>query len=224
MSRHRESVNLFWSKEEFARYQDLVKTVSRDRSKDVTLDYLGMETTELKERPSYSEKMESFDRKINLGDIHHELKEFKANFERENPYLAKSVQREMEARRQEPQQKNQTKQPEKSQDRQDNFQARYESYKAAQDAQEMREEKLLKQYYYDLHHKHEHVKEHGKAHTRDMANDRLDRDALDLSKDQEAVRHSEYHDKELLKDVNERNRAMEIRKEKELSLDREMDF
>ena len=223
MSRHRESVNLFWSKEEFARYQDLVKTVSRDRSKDVTLDYLGMETTELKERPSYSEKMESFDRKINLGDIHHELKEFKANFERENPYLAKSVQREMEARRQEPQQKNQTKQPEKPQDRQDNFQERYESYKAAQDAQEMREEKLLKQYY-DLHNKHEHAKEHGQAHTRDMANDRLDRGVADLSKDQEAMRHSEYHDKELLKDVNERNRAMEIRKEKELSLDREMDF
>src|SRR5262249_19629546 len=34
MSRHRESVDLFWSREEFPSYQSLIKTLSRDRSKD----------------------------------------------------------------------------------------------------------------------------------------------------------------------------------------------
>lgn len=40
MSRHRESVDLFWSKEEFSDGQALLYTLGRDRSKDVALDYL----------------------------------------------------------------------------------------------------------------------------------------------------------------------------------------
>jgi len=40
MSRHRESVELFWSKEEFREEESLINTLSRDRSKDVALDYI----------------------------------------------------------------------------------------------------------------------------------------------------------------------------------------
>jgi Ti-type conjugative transfer relaxase TraA len=39
MSRHRERAELFWSKEEFADRKELEQILSRDRSKDVTLDY-----------------------------------------------------------------------------------------------------------------------------------------------------------------------------------------
>ena len=39
MSRHKESAELFWSREEFADKNELVQALSRDRSKDVTSDY-----------------------------------------------------------------------------------------------------------------------------------------------------------------------------------------
>ena len=43
MSRHRESVDLFYGKDTFLTKDDLVKTLGRDRAKDVTLDYLSSE-------------------------------------------------------------------------------------------------------------------------------------------------------------------------------------
>jgi Ti-type conjugative transfer relaxase TraA len=39
LSRHRESMDLFWSKEAFAHQGELVRTLSRERSKDISLDY-----------------------------------------------------------------------------------------------------------------------------------------------------------------------------------------
>lgn len=39
MSRHRQSCDIFTSKEEFSDRQELVKTLGRDRTKDITLDY-----------------------------------------------------------------------------------------------------------------------------------------------------------------------------------------
>lgn len=39
MSRHRESAELFWSREEFADKKELERVLGRDRSKDITLDY-----------------------------------------------------------------------------------------------------------------------------------------------------------------------------------------
>lgn len=43
MTRHRDGAELFWSKEEFASYQDMVKSFSRDGSKDSVYDYIGRE-------------------------------------------------------------------------------------------------------------------------------------------------------------------------------------
>lgn len=40
MSRHRESVDLFYGRDVFLSKDDLIKTLSRERAKDVTLDYL----------------------------------------------------------------------------------------------------------------------------------------------------------------------------------------
>jgi Ti-type conjugative transfer relaxase TraA len=39
MSRHRESADLFYGRDEFLKQTDLVKTLSRDRAKDMALDY-----------------------------------------------------------------------------------------------------------------------------------------------------------------------------------------
>ena len=41
MTRHRESADLFYSQEEFPNYIDLVNSLSRERAKDVSIDYLG---------------------------------------------------------------------------------------------------------------------------------------------------------------------------------------
>jgi len=43
MTRHRDGAELFWSKEEFPTYDDMTKTLSRDGSKDLALDYVGHE-------------------------------------------------------------------------------------------------------------------------------------------------------------------------------------
>lgn len=40
MTRHRDGVELFWSKEEFPQYDDMVGVLSRERSKDLVSDYL----------------------------------------------------------------------------------------------------------------------------------------------------------------------------------------
>lgn len=40
MSRHRESVDVFYSREDFPSFDDLSRTLGRDRTKDVTLDYV----------------------------------------------------------------------------------------------------------------------------------------------------------------------------------------
>jgi Ti-type conjugative transfer relaxase TraA len=39
MTRHREGADLFWSREEFSNTRELEQSLSRDRTKDVTLDY-----------------------------------------------------------------------------------------------------------------------------------------------------------------------------------------
>jgi Ti-type conjugative transfer relaxase TraA len=47
MTRHKESAELFWSKEEFADKAELEQVLGRDRSKDVTVDYLGRDPGEI---------------------------------------------------------------------------------------------------------------------------------------------------------------------------------
>lgn len=46
LSRHREGTELFWSREEFASRADLTQGLSRDRSKDMAVDYVDAEKTQ----------------------------------------------------------------------------------------------------------------------------------------------------------------------------------
>lgn len=50
MTRHKERADLYLSKEEFADRKELEQVLSRDRSKDVTLDYYSQNTREIEER------------------------------------------------------------------------------------------------------------------------------------------------------------------------------
>ena len=50
MTRHRERVDLYWSREKFSDREELEKVLGRDQSKDVTVDYLGRYPDESLER------------------------------------------------------------------------------------------------------------------------------------------------------------------------------
>lgn len=67
MSRHRESADVFYSKEEFANERALATTLGRERSKDVTLDYAQKDTfaeqrgfEKMPQQPLESEKEQRF--------------------------------------------------------------------------------------------------------------------------------------------------------------------
>lgn len=121
MTRHRDSVDFFYSREEFEHKKDLMQTLSRDRSKDVTLDYLdnqkqqqafaknyGVEP-QLQERQPQPEKeviksrSESTKREKNTYQRGADnLQKFKERFEQKNPeraaLLRQSVMPESEKR------------------------------------------------------------------------------------------------------------------------------
>lgn len=63
MSRHRESVNLFYGHDVFATQETLVDSLSRERSKDVTLDYTDKESYKKQFAHAYNifDKKQSFD-------------------------------------------------------------------------------------------------------------------------------------------------------------------
>lgn len=117
MSRHRESVDLFWSREEFPRYQSLVNTLSRDRSKDISLDY-GTQFEAGSSRGFEHKPSKDFEEHVQQGSSIHtqpfkvnqdvvlsnddlflqkreQLREFKARFESLHPEEAKRLQYEI---------------------------------------------------------------------------------------------------------------------------------
>jgi Ti-type conjugative transfer relaxase TraA len=64
LSRHRESVDVFYSKEEFKNEQELSQILSRERSKDVTLDYLdysGQRGFESAEQSQQNQNLKSYE-------------------------------------------------------------------------------------------------------------------------------------------------------------------
>jgi Ti-type conjugative transfer relaxase TraA len=98
MTRHRNSADLFWSREEFPKYQDLVNTLSRNRTKDVSLDYetakqefgknRGVESEPIIQRVITAVK-HGFEKSRDI------LRDFKAKFEAENPEKAAQLRYEI---------------------------------------------------------------------------------------------------------------------------------
>ncbi len=104
MTRHRKSVELFYSREEFPKYQDLVNTLSRNSVKDVSLDY-GLAFDEFGKNRGIEDLSETGFEKtqpINRTLKGHEsvksrdiLAEFRAKFEREHPERAAQLRYEI---------------------------------------------------------------------------------------------------------------------------------
>jgi hypothetical protein len=125
MTRHRKSCDVFISREVFAKDKALVDILSRNRAKDVTMDYTKMDAefarlrgviTEQKqlEKPSFEvrplgqaekEKLEAFTREAlalrDLGSLSLQEKglsdfnDFKKEFEKNNPELAQKLRHEI---------------------------------------------------------------------------------------------------------------------------------
>ena len=79
MNRHRQSVDLFQSKEEFPRREDLIRTLSRERGKDVSTDY---------SREQHQQHDFAKGRGVEPNqhtDAHTCLQDFKEQFETEHP-------------------------------------------------------------------------------------------------------------------------------------------
>jgi len=119
MSRHRESVDVFYSREEFANEQALATTLGRERSKDVSLDYqqdlLVEPRTEhaapLTRQPerllpsldqhslqryekTLQQAAKNYDQRLKSADLPRrgDFSDFKAQFEANNPEQAKALQ------------------------------------------------------------------------------------------------------------------------------------
>lgn len=85
MSRHRESVDLFYSREVFPRLDDLVQTLSRQRAKDVSTDYQ-LQADFARERGV--EPVETQHERTRTG-----FAVFKVQFEADYPEQAKALSR-----------------------------------------------------------------------------------------------------------------------------------
>jgi hypothetical protein len=121
MSRHRESADLFYGKDVFLSKDDLVKSLSRERTKDVTLDYLGgrdkqqeptkrvldevkpftreeerlMRQAKLKEFTESTKAMRGVDRLPGGVRQSADLSDFKQQFEAKNPERASALRGEI---------------------------------------------------------------------------------------------------------------------------------
>jgi hypothetical protein len=84
MSRHRESVDLFYSREVFPRMDALVQTLSRQRGKDVSTDYLN------ENQQQYFAKGRGVEPHQNT-DADTRIQDFKAQFEAEHPERARQL-------------------------------------------------------------------------------------------------------------------------------------
>lgn len=98
MSRHRESADLFYSREEFAQRRDLTATLSRDRSKDITLDYTQAPEQMLKS-PQRLHEPSTLDvdslRQRYADRQRQDLTAFKQQFEKQRPELAKQLKEDI---------------------------------------------------------------------------------------------------------------------------------
>jgi Ti-type conjugative transfer relaxase TraA len=97
LSRHRESVDIFYSKEEFENEQVLARSLSRERSKDVTLDYTQQKEEVLNQEKECGYTNQQQDKALQTLALQQNAKrldfsDFKAQFEKQHPEKAKELQ------------------------------------------------------------------------------------------------------------------------------------
>ena len=104
MSRHRESADLFYSRETFAHDSDLLRTLGRERQKDISLDYSTQSPEKALQGPFTISKKEAdaFDKFIKEGisasktyksmeTKENDLERFIRDYEKNNPQKAKEL-------------------------------------------------------------------------------------------------------------------------------------
>jgi Ti-type conjugative transfer relaxase TraA len=244
MSRHRESVDLYWSKEEFSNKKNLENTLSRDRSKDVTLDYIVErdqgegykleETTEvsakeLSEEKSVAELLKDI---MSLGKGHGQ-----ESSEQQHLKELRDITQQAERSPAEQKYLNEIKEYLKQAEISDKKQHALAELKVVQSVgmreqtkdteimrqeispQERRAEKLIEEY-----HKHEtryhYLEEHGGSRfSTSEAKNQMDRCAHELCHDKHAMESLQKNDRELFKEMNQ---LKELEKMREMQRDLEM--
>jgi len=73
MSRHKEWAHLYWSKEEFEHKKELEQVLGRDRSKDVTLDYMGKDPGEYDWQKEIKESAERMEQENSVAELVKEI-------------------------------------------------------------------------------------------------------------------------------------------------------
>jgi Ti-type conjugative transfer relaxase TraA len=194
MSRHRESADLFCSKEEFANRRDFEKALGRDRSKDVTLDYIGAQRN-----PSRIEIEPDVTKPFTVNDI----KAYKEALRRDHarrdgrPLREKTKSIGFE--------KSETAKTVKTEK------------EATPEDQKNRGEKLVDTYY-KLEEEYKGIKERGRSKSSELlAKSDMTRCARKIYKNEHAMNFLQKNDKEKFKEMNvmkERERSREMEKEK----------
>ena len=92
LSRHREGVDLFWSRDEFNHEKDLAQQLGRDGSKDISLDY-----TADKKLTSFDSKTDSFNQLEKSPYRSDDMEQFMRDFEAKNPDKAQEIQQDFKA-------------------------------------------------------------------------------------------------------------------------------
>jgi hypothetical protein len=111
MSRHRECADLFYGKDTFLTRADLIKTLGRDRAKDISLDYSGFsldsddvdhQAVDQKQMDSFfnftdadSRELDRVEKRLSLSN--ERVHEFKQSFYKEYPDLADQAEKSLDA-------------------------------------------------------------------------------------------------------------------------------
>jgi len=210
MSRHREQADLFWSKEEFENQIDLNYALSRDRSKDTTLDY-----NPYKEKPDNQEFKEKSLQKsvsdfvkelVNLGKSSEEKTEEK---KRDHVQELQSISRSATSAKEIRELKEQFS-------RENPEIAKMERFAAM--SKDEKKVFLFMERYDALKEKYEYAKEHHRSATEKSVKEQLDRSMYDISKDKKAMELIHRQDRELSKEIEKSSKQMERTKTKELEL------
>lgn len=85
MTRHRQSANIFWSREEFTNERQFIQTLGRERGKDISLDYVAEKQPDLRWDALREQRAEK--QRENFAS-------FKERFETKNPELAEKLSAE----------------------------------------------------------------------------------------------------------------------------------
>lgn len=203
MSRHRESAELFYSREEFANQENLTRTLGRERTKDVTLDYPYKETAFARHRgvyntqprevaPSLKQNPEFNTKRLAVEQHHESLEEFKARYQQKHPEMSNLHQRVTAPK-----------------DDIKSFMAQFEAKnpqlakKLSVDIMPQHEKRAL----LALHEIQQLYKQEQNTPYKHLVREKLEKYAEKIDKDNEVMAYMKKHDEKIYKEIQELSRS-----------------